>query len=635
MPNVGSRKSPIVEIGDLFVLTSGLLSCLGWILAGCGWLNRIGYVVGLAVVVGVTICWRRDVPLLPVRSWQYEWRRLKGRLRRHPVTWCFLVIFGAAVAGGMIYAPSNYDALSYRIPQLCHWYSTGHWHWIDCINDRVNIASPGFNWLVAPMFALTQSDRMWFVVNTLSFALLPGYLFQLLRGCGVGGRGAVWWMWLIPCGYTYALQAGSIANDLTGTFFVVASLAIAVRARATQRTSDLCLATISAAMATGIKNTNVPLMLPFVVALLPSWRLIFLRPWLCAACVGVSFFASCLPTVALNIRQTGYWSGDPGDKQLVRPPNSLSGLASNAVQITVSALQPPVFPGAGKFNAALAETLKHNRFGDLCRQTYRFDPKWVEMPSEDVAGVGPGVFLGAILMMVGSARSSGKRSKGSANLLLFVFSVWTALLFHLSVFTSEAIGRLVSPYWPLLLLPVIIFASGRSFRRLRLMNWAIAAAAGLSLPPLLLLPARPLLPIREVVKAKRNSAGAFAGHVLAVYDTFAMRPYALQPLLDRIPAGSTDVLWFGGGGDDVEGTAWKPYGARVIKQLTPRKIDDGDLEEGAIAILSSRGIRERFDLTVDEFVARVRGEILSREDLLLRASTGPEPWCLVRMHPAR
>jgi len=135
------------------------------------------------------------------------------------------------------------------------------------------------------------------------------------------------------------------------------------------------------------------------------------------------------------------------------------------------------------------------------------------------------------------------------------------------------------------------------------------------------------------VKAKRSSVGNLSDRVLAVYEAYATRPYGFSPLLDQMPPSRERVLWFGGGGDDIEGAAWKPYGSRTLKQLTESQIESGKVVDGDVAVISNRGIRERLDTSVEAFLERFRADILRREDLALRASTGPETWYLVLLHP--
>jgi hypothetical protein len=69
-------------------------------------------------------------------------------------------------------------------------------------------------------------------------------------------------MWLLPTGYCYLLQAGSISNDMFGTVYALAAVDFALRARKSGRVSEVCLSVLSAALLTGARASNLPLLLP-------------------------------------------------------------------------------------------------------------------------------------------------------------------------------------------------------------------------------------------------------------------------------------------------------------------------------------------------------------------------------------
>jgi len=144
--------------------------------------------------------------------------RLMARARR-PLPLIFFIAVLLGLAGGLIYPPNNYDALSYRIPRVLSWISNGSWYWIPTANDRMNYSGAVQEWLFSPLLITFQSDRLLFIVNVVSFALLPGLVFSLFRGLGILPRVAWWWMWLVPLCMGIVLQAGGIGNDLLGAFF--------------------------------------------------------------------------------------------------------------------------------------------------------------------------------------------------------------------------------------------------------------------------------------------------------------------------------------------------------------------------------------------------------------------------------
>src|SRR6266581_2346735 len=229
----------------------------------------------------------------------YNWRRLKKRFgRAFPLG--FAIVAGLAILGGILHPPSNYDGLAYRTPRVLHWLAEGQWHWIHTHFQRLNTRASAFEWMTAPMFALARTDRFEFVVNSISFLLLPGLIFGVFRRLGVASKVAWHWMWLLPSGYCYLLQEGSIANDLFGAVFPLAALFFALRASETQKEGDAWLSVLAAALMTASKTSNLPLLLPWAVALLPS--LMLLRRKIIGT-VAIGVVAACcsfLPTAILN-----------------------------------------------------------------------------------------------------------------------------------------------------------------------------------------------------------------------------------------------------------------------------------------------------------------------------------------------
>ena len=88
------------------------------------------------------------------------------------------------------------------------------------MNDR----ACGMEWLSAPVLLFTGSTRGLFLLNFLPFLLLPGLVFSIFTRLGVRARVAWQWMWLLPTGYNFILQAGGIANDTFPTVYALAAV---------------------------------------------------------------------------------------------------------------------------------------------------------------------------------------------------------------------------------------------------------------------------------------------------------------------------------------------------------------------------------------------------------------------------
>ena len=55
----------------------------------------------------------------------------------------FLLLASLVFLGGVLYAPNNYDALTYRLPRMLNWLAAGQWFWIPTINERMNYSTTG------------------------------------------------------------------------------------------------------------------------------------------------------------------------------------------------------------------------------------------------------------------------------------------------------------------------------------------------------------------------------------------------------------------------------------------------------------------------------------------------------------
>ena len=67
--------------------------------------------------------------------------------------------------GGVIYPPTNYTGLTYRVERVLQWLDHGQWWWIHTPNYRMNDRACGIEWLYAPLLLVTKSDRALFLVN--------------------------------------------------------------------------------------------------------------------------------------------------------------------------------------------------------------------------------------------------------------------------------------------------------------------------------------------------------------------------------------------------------------------------------------------------------------------------------------
>ena len=106
-------------------------NCAGWLLSACHQLNPAGYAVALLPGILLALAWLKKNPP------RFRPQKFRSRFRR-PLPALFLLVAALVFLGGLLYAPTNYDALTYRLPRMLNWLAAGKWVWIPAFNERMN-----------------------------------------------------------------------------------------------------------------------------------------------------------------------------------------------------------------------------------------------------------------------------------------------------------------------------------------------------------------------------------------------------------------------------------------------------------------------------------------------------------------
>ncbi|HUZ08012.1 MAG TPA: hypothetical protein VMV89_11050 [Candidatus Paceibacterota bacterium] len=614
------------------------LNCAGWALSGLHQLNAGGYAVALAVGAGMFFVWKNktSAQIFP----RAGLKKLSRRFRR-PFPLAFLILAAMAFLGGALHAPNNYDALAYRVPRVLHWLDAGHWQWIHTVFPRVNTRACGIEWLSAPFVALTRTDRLLFLINIASFLLLPGLVFSVFTRLGVRRRVAWHWMWIAPTGYGFLLQAGSIANDLFGAPFALAAVDFALRAKISRSPRDLYSSLLAAMLLTSAKASNLPLLLPWAIAILPSLKLFFRRPASSLAVGAVAVFASLLPTAILDVHYCGDWSGVTLEGDQATGYYFLR-TGANVALMAVENLTPPIFPPAGLWNRKVQEFMPaglnsqlHQAFVEPEGAEFHAD----EMQIEDEAGIGFGVTALLLASVAGAAcrrdNSFWSRRFGSADAAwktAILFSPWISALTLLSQSTVYPIARIFAPYY-LLMIPALLVCPAQE--GLVKKGWWRASAFVVFLLAAVLLvlsPARPLFPLNPVLGEIKASAARHPAlvRVETVYSVFHERNDAFAPARDALPAGLKvlGLVTY----DDPEASLWRPFGSRRIIHVCPGDTA-ADLKASGVEYILVKGeaFGKWFPAPMDEWLKKLNARIVKTIPLQLRAASGPADWYLVKL----
>jgi len=621
----------------LWIWISALASLAGWTLSVLGFLNYSGYAIffaAAAVFIGLR---RKDfVPRCGIPANKFSRGGKLLRRFKRPLPFCFFALAILIFLGGAIYPPDNYTALTYRIPRVLQWLAHGRWFWIHTLDGRMNDRACGIEWLSAPILLFTKSTRGLFLLNFLPFLLLPGLVFSVFTRLGVCARVAWQWMWLLPTGYSFLLQAGSAGNDTFPTVFALAAVDFGLRAWKSRKLSDLWNSILAAALLTGAKASNLPLLLPWAVLIFPLVPLLRRKIAATAFVILTAGAVSFLPTAVLNAHYCGDWLGTKLEPPVMSVKNPLVGVAGNAFQLLLDNFCPPFFPKADWWNRHATEILPQT----LVAISAKFNNglfHLLELPTEDWAGLGFGVsVLLAICTVANLRRVAGvpaplKSAVPAEFRGLVLISPWLALLFFCAKSGMDNAARLISPYYPLLL-PLLLAGAVQS-EIVRRRWWRILVFGNLVLAfaVLILTPGRALWPAQTILSklAAQHPGSHLLSRAQKVYSVYAGRSDPLAGVRDLLPK-NISVVGFLGGPDDADISLWQPIGSRRVEHFfltdTPEQIRQFGIQYAAVngAALQSGGT------TIEDWLGRFDAELVATTNVTLKVSAGVQPWFVVR-----
>lgn len=404
------RNLPLVlRLTGCWLLWSAWCSLSGWGLSAINQLSSWGQLALLPVLFGaIWIWWKSTASVQNSFPSLIKWRR---RLSQ-PLPLIYCIIAGLSLLAALVNSnPWSFDASTYRLPRLLYWWWAHHWYWIGTLDHRLDTSSTGFEWQMLPIIELTHSLQFLFLLNWIPFLLFPGLMFLAFRVLGINGRSARRWMWLMPSGYCYALQCSGLQNDGYAVDYLLGAIAFAGFAFRSRQPGGLWFAILAIGLLTNAKVSNLPLVLPLGVMLLPvlgrvswfNWRLIV---------VGfASVVCSFVPLAFLCWQNTGDWMGDPTDQWHIKTHGMVAGMEANLVLLVKDSAQLPILPGNQHINAAL-EGLNHSAYFDWLRRSHgQFNGVSLgEMPYEGPAGAGFGLAVYVVFLLMGLWLVQGRPS---------------------------------------------------------------------------------------------------------------------------------------------------------------------------------------------------------------------------------
>jgi hypothetical protein len=633
-----------VNLLALWIWVSVAASLAGWVLSALDQLNRGGYVVFAVLAAGILFFGRKALGISgsrPVTGTFPSALKLRRRFSR-PLPFCFLVLTVLIFIGGALYAPSNHTGLSYRTPRVLHWLAEGHWVWIHTTNYRMNDRACGFEWLTAPLFLFLRSDRPIFLLNFVPYLFLPGLLFSICRTLRVYGRVAWQWMWIFPTGYSFLLQAGSAGNDTFPTVYALAGIHFALRAWKSGRVSDLWLSGLSGALLTGAKASNLPLLLPWAIALLPALPLLRRKPLWTFVIVTIALVVSFLPTAILNFLTLRDWSGLNIENAGMNMKNPVVGIWGNIFIFLLDNFLPPFFPMAGWWNQHALAILPQWMMRPMQANFESGFHIVGELPTEDWVGIGFGVSVLAAASVI-AAIANRNKSAADASLRepdqfrrmlirLLLIAPWVSLLAYCMKSGMVTGPRLISPYYPLLLPALLVLRGQTLVVRQRWWNALVWLMLLLAFPVLIMTPGRPLWPAKTVLGKLHVSHpnSAAIDRALKVYETYAIRPDPLANVRALLPPG-LKVVGFMASEDDIEVSLWRPFGQTVVKDVlvtdTAEQLRARGLEYIVVGGLHLK-LRKK---TLEQWLRDTGAEIVASTTATIKLGEGEQSWYLARV----
>ena len=573
-----------------WILLSTLLVAGGWILSALRQLNRAGYAVIFALLaLVILVWWQNNETSLREKMIRFRRKFRKRFSRRLPQL--FLLIAALAFLSGCLYPALNFDANAYRLPRVMHWLWAGQWHWIHTFDARLNISACGMEWLSAPLILFTHNDRTLFLINWISYLMLPGLVFSVLTRLQVRPRVAWWWAWLLSSGWCFALQAGSIANDSFAAIYILAAVDLALRARQNKSLTDLWLSLLAAALVTDTKQTNIPLAALWLIAVWPVLPLLWKNPLRSGVVVAAGLLISIVPISVANLWHTGSWLpvGNAGIARLGEfNLNPFWGIVGNLFCIPIQNLVPPFYelipPFYSYWLSAWNELMTHflqTSFGAHFRSFENFghlSGVYYHGISEGNAGLGLGI--GVLWLAAFRIHRRCKMNLPTAVevsrdkiLLLLRVAPWALLLLFMAKVGTFENARHLAPYYvflfPILLIHPVwsLVVRHRKWQRLAIVVMGFTVALIFASGD------RPLFPAKTVFSALRAKFpdNEFIAEECSRYldggyaITLAQRDF----LQTALPHGETKIGYYALMYDVDEPGIWLPFGRRSVVEILP------------------------------------------------------------------
>jgi hypothetical protein len=622
----------------VWILLSTLLVASGWILSAFHQLNRAGYSIVFVLAAATAFLWWNKAKWRPGKT-SGQWICIFQKRFRRPAPFLFLALLALSLVAGSIYTPLNGDSLAYRVPRVLHWLGMQQWHWIHTFDPRMNFPGCGFEWLSAPLILFGRSDRLIFLINIISYAMLPGLVYSVFKRLGVSPRVAWWWMWLLPSGWCFVFQASSVVNDCFAGIYALAAVDLALRAKEKGSLPDLWLSILAAALVTAAKQTNIPLVLLWLIAASPAMVLLKRNIAGTVLTLVLGLLASILPITVLNIRHTGNWLGTGAFTKLVETNSPVWGIIGNAFCLPVQNLMPPFIPWADKWNLLMKQFVA-TPFGHHFASFEYFGQ--LSFGSHSIGEGDAGIGLGICLLALASVFTTRRISKNAnlpqradaIQLRLLRYVPWLLLLVFMAEDLAYENARQLSPYYAFFLPCILVMPGQALLVRQRWWRWSGLLLMLLTVGLVVISRNRPLVPMQTILQCL-HAGRPDSRWITRLEFSFASNQDARkldQELIKNLPPDEK-LIGYGTVIGSAEPDFWFPLGQRRVQRLTPDDTPDGLRTEGIRYVVVDSFILDYSRETIGQWMGKFRGELVEEVDIQTQPGLPPIYLYLVRLQP--
>jgi len=392
-----------------------------------------------------------------------------------------------------------------------------------------------------------------------------------------------------------------------------------LRAVKTGNVEDLWFSLLAVGLLVGVKETNLPLLLPWLLAAWPAARFLGRRPAVSVGVIALSLLVSAVPMAWLNWIHTGTWTGFAkltneeiwvwGKQQELTSP--IWGVIGNLFCLPLQNFLPLFFAKAGAWNGAMehfvqtpwgAHFTQFEDFGHLSRSI-----------NEGSAGIGLGIVVLTFVSVMACRRPATPPARAESRTLdwrfrLIYLAPWAGLLVFMAKVGTYQNARQMAPYYVLLFPPILAGSRQVWLTRRRWWRYLALTVMLVTVAFLGFVRGRAILPASTAVALQEKYAHSRWVSVFADYYSARASVLAQRDFLNDSEAADAPLVGYATTAGAAEPGWWVPFGRRRVERVLagdpPAKLRADGLRYVVVedTALKSAG------LTIEQWEALYRGD---------------------------